>query len=1362
VPHVDYALRTLHQSVLPHVAQGTAVMDTASAEQRARVTMEDLLGPLDMLFEYGELQSSAPTDPALRPLCLVGQDTLLLGSCPRSGLPASWAQSRVGARSMHYVVEACEPSSGIRWCRTHFLQRGRRLPSIRDASALVQSADEDDETTASDEGEAASAKLAMTDAVMQRLEGMSAKLMFCLRWAVRTAFSEFTDVLDAGQYVQQTLDAILKGKTDMFSNGTASASTGTGCSFPPGLGLEGMLLTADEYLQVHMDCMNGHGKVVPIDDIDDMGGTCWTYIRVSVHRISTGWDTMGVVAVGDTFLFSGTNEADKPRSNKGSGPSTSTVLSRHRLAADAYCITHLVPYTRYFTAVGVEDRTSKKLLSWLKSPDMVATIGLGRLLQSTLGLVGQISHVPVLTDHPLLPYSSATVRGFSGGFVVEKLDTACLPLLFSLETHAECMWTADLADCLAQAKAHLGLPSGDEESALDTAAGTMIIFKLKSFSSSALASREAARQLLQDSEDAAVRLTLADRKAKFDAGFSDTLEVHADDQDTLGGISSVFNLGINTGLPEAAAAAIDPHSAAARNEIRRQDEQAKRATRAALQFNPLQRSLPALPLQEPRYVAICAHTDARNNAALSKALSHWRVSARQAGVPEYKGSSSQEPLPPQILTSFISYLDNQHSSAWSRDEEAAASAELLMPAAAALAQVQAARSTLGLAPGSAFGPMRCLHALNETARIMAAKPHLGDAEEEDEGKGEDFAPSEASFDEDEGAVDQPNPLRLVVLLGHPGACPTHFGAQIAERAGKLLLVDERDSDPETEATAACLCVPMIVDITPLGSGRKGSETASVEAIVNAAWAACRKNSHVSLLETHALVVSVVTNPHMHVHVPELLALLAYVCSRNYSTVGSDSRSVINRGCVVASVVSALCPASVLPVAKLAAADENTQVNCSLGTETWAASGLHGAHAGQLADLVISIDGSSSGSAFSRLRQWLAAFNADAVAVRVTPSNLRLEADAIDLLLSRLRAAVVVAASVVSACKPLCAAKGYGTPLPTAPAEREWNVTSKLRRSHAYVASVPVLQTMRVLPPNKGKDDVGGAWSINSLVSVLKILFPRAVLSNNVAGDTWKVPRITDDPFFHGLAGLRLAAALAKVKVMTRRQCEEERKSFSKQLQELLHTERADVDARDTNAAVAVLAAGLHAKSVHGVVSVPVGNPIDDDCSSSSRTSSGSSSSGGLAIVEACAGSIVVRYVDSATHLSLLTSLAAGGSGSGSVSNSLSVYGVFDNGQSALAEQLFALCGRYRLQAQPELQRSGVAKHELFTLQRHMEASAVPLPSGWWWNGSSYVDHVGTALLLRPDIEPHAEAFVAHRNKQIGEYNVMLASLQRFL
>ena len=49
-----------------------------------------------------------------------------------------------------------------------------------------------------------------------------------------------------------------------------------------------------------MDCINSMGEVISIEDVDDIGGSCFTYIRVSVHGIPLGTG-VGAVAVGDTF-----------------------------------------------------------------------------------------------------------------------------------------------------------------------------------------------------------------------------------------------------------------------------------------------------------------------------------------------------------------------------------------------------------------------------------------------------------------------------------------------------------------------------------------------------------------------------------------------------------------------------------------------------------------------------------------------------------------------------------------------------------------------------------------------------------------------------------------------------------------------------------------------------------------------------------------------------------------------------------------------------------------------------------------------------------------------------------------------------
>jgi hypothetical protein len=57
-----------------------------------------------------------------------------------------------------------------------------------------------------------------------------------------------------------------------------------------------------------MDCINSLGEVISTEDVDEMGGVCWTYVRVSMHGIPLhqciSGGRKGAVSVGDTFLFS--------------------------------------------------------------------------------------------------------------------------------------------------------------------------------------------------------------------------------------------------------------------------------------------------------------------------------------------------------------------------------------------------------------------------------------------------------------------------------------------------------------------------------------------------------------------------------------------------------------------------------------------------------------------------------------------------------------------------------------------------------------------------------------------------------------------------------------------------------------------------------------------------------------------------------------------------------------------------------------------------------------------------------------------------------------------------------------------------
>ena len=106
-----------------------------------------------------------------------------------------------------------------------------------------------------------------------------------------------------------------------------------------------------------MDCMNSLGQIIGIEDVDDIGGTCWTYIRVSVDGIFLGdQEGTGSVSVGDTFLFCVAKKivTDVHPSPMQKNPFRGTLLS------DSCCVTHVVPYYRMFSGKGILDLDSRK------------------------------------------------------------------------------------------------------------------------------------------------------------------------------------------------------------------------------------------------------------------------------------------------------------------------------------------------------------------------------------------------------------------------------------------------------------------------------------------------------------------------------------------------------------------------------------------------------------------------------------------------------------------------------------------------------------------------------------------------------------------------------------------------------------------------------------------------------------------------------------------------------------------------------------------------------------------------------------------------------------------------------------------
>jgi len=106
-----------------------------------------------------------------------------------------------------------------------------------------------------------------------------------------------------------------------------------------------------EKLQIHMDCLNALGEIINVDDVDDMGGICWTYIRASIHGIKVGLETLAI-AVGDTFLFSPLSVA----SNK---KITTIPFTYAPFLTDQSCLTHGIPYYRCLLGYGIEEDYSR-------------------------------------------------------------------------------------------------------------------------------------------------------------------------------------------------------------------------------------------------------------------------------------------------------------------------------------------------------------------------------------------------------------------------------------------------------------------------------------------------------------------------------------------------------------------------------------------------------------------------------------------------------------------------------------------------------------------------------------------------------------------------------------------------------------------------------------------------------------------------------------------------------------------------------------------------------------------------------------------------------------------------------------------
>jgi hypothetical protein len=110
--YLDRAINVLQQNILPHNEQMLGLLfSSISNSQRDSLSAEEMVSPLDLLFEFGELEARFPPDPALRPRVLLGNAVRKCFGISNSSF--KWKEETV-EKNHFCLVESCEPSTGLR------------------------------------------------------------------------------------------------------------------------------------------------------------------------------------------------------------------------------------------------------------------------------------------------------------------------------------------------------------------------------------------------------------------------------------------------------------------------------------------------------------------------------------------------------------------------------------------------------------------------------------------------------------------------------------------------------------------------------------------------------------------------------------------------------------------------------------------------------------------------------------------------------------------------------------------------------------------------------------------------------------------------------------------------------------------------------------------------------------------------------------------------------------------------------------------------------------------------------------------------------------------------------------------------
>lgn len=111
--YVENATSLTNSAIRQHMLQFLSGLDTPTISQRDRITADEAVAPLEVLYEFGEMEAAIPLEQCLKPVVLFGPFSNFVGNA--IGPKASKWREFLPANSLHAVVESSEPATGLRY-----------------------------------------------------------------------------------------------------------------------------------------------------------------------------------------------------------------------------------------------------------------------------------------------------------------------------------------------------------------------------------------------------------------------------------------------------------------------------------------------------------------------------------------------------------------------------------------------------------------------------------------------------------------------------------------------------------------------------------------------------------------------------------------------------------------------------------------------------------------------------------------------------------------------------------------------------------------------------------------------------------------------------------------------------------------------------------------------------------------------------------------------------------------------------------------------------------------------------------------------------------------------------------------------